>query len=95
MELLLFVKAREFHRLGAETLVDLGLRVKMLKTAHGEPLTAFRARETGAGGLASPPRWLKQQPISPAIKWRRWDPFRSFSRRSLEARLPPIVLKNP
>ena len=55
MELLLFVKLREFHGLGAETLVDLGLRVKMLKTAHGEPLTAFRARETGAGGLASPP----------------------------------------
>jgi hypothetical protein len=35
MELLLFVKAYELHRLGAETLVDLGLRVKMLKTAHG------------------------------------------------------------
>ena len=43
MELLLFVKTHEFHRLGAETLVDLGLRVKMLKTVHGRPPTAFRA----------------------------------------------------
>ena len=66
MELLLFVKAHEFHRWGAETLVDLGLCVEMAKRVRGGQLTAFwAARAFPIGDSKRALEGLPQRPAGP------------------------------